>query len=451
MARSALPLLSALIFFGFLAYPGLTMAFAPDDVMNIHAYWSKSWVQLLRGLLLIDPGFYRPLGSLFYLPIFGIFSLRPEPYRIVIFVLLCANVWLLYCLVRQLTGSRTAAALGALSGSYHASAIAVYLSTAMVYDVLCLTFMLAGTVFYIRVRKQGRVLEWRETAVLLVLYIAALDAKEMAVVFPVVLAVYELAAREWKNQRSRVAAPLVAAFVIAAYYAAGKLAAPGNLTGVESYHPEWTLHQYMRTTRYYGGLLFFKGDLLSSRQAIALWLGVFAVAALLKRRDMLFGAAFAFLTFLPLNFMPFRDGYAIYIPLAGFGIWLGGLFAALTDAIRPAIRSAAFALCVAALLLVQYPQARYLGGGMRNAQEMTSRVIRDFRALDRPRAGSSMLIRGGPFGDYWDMYFIAKLTFRDPTLRVSITTEGFPQPRGDAHGEFDRIVAWRDNQLVVER
>jgi len=456
----ALPFSAALAYFVFMAHTGLTMSFSADDMMNIHKYWTAGAGRLVKALVLIDPSFYRPLGSLFYLPLYQVFGLSPGPYRVTIFVILCLNTYLLYRLATRLSGSRWAGALGAMVGSFHASANGAYLSTAVVYDVLCLFFLLSATLFYVRVRQRGRgrLLGWRASAVVMLLFVAALDAKEMAVALPVVLVAYELIHGGWRPNWMRVAAPLGGLAVIAAIYTAGKLFGAESLIGLDAYKPEWTPARYLITARYYAGMMFFEGDAVGPIEVAGLWIGLFGVAALLRRKDMLFGAAFALIAFLPVNFMLPREGYPIYIPMAGLGIWAGGFLWTLIETatswtavgVRDGAAAAVLVIAVAALMAIHYPREREQERFVRHAQGPTRQVLEEFRKMPVPARGGSLLVRGGPFGEYWDMLFIAKLFYRDPALRVAITTPEHPEPRGDVHENFDQVFEWKGERLVVE-
>jgi hypothetical protein len=333
--------------------------------------------------------------------------------------------------------------LAALAGSFHGNAIDAYHSTAVVYEVLCLGFLLGALLHYVRIRQRGRPLTWRETAVLILLFAGGLDSKEMAVVLPVALLVWELLFGGRPAARTLIPAALCG--LLAAVYVATAIFGAESLAAIDTYTPTWTLHQYFRTTRSYAAVLLMQSDMLSQNAAVALWLGLFAAAVLLKRRDMIFGAAFAWLAFLPLNFVELRGGYALYIPLAGFGIWAGGLIAA-----APArrLQPVLFVACAAALFTLHYQRSRHLDKFLRHAQEETWNVISEYRRL-KPvvQPGSRVLIVDGPFGEYWDMYFIAKLYFRDPSLRVAIKQAGEAVPRGDERQTFDQVLRWSAGRL----
>jgi hypothetical protein len=136
------------------------------------------------------------------------------------------------------------------------------------------------------------------------------------------------------------------------------------------------------------------------------------------------------------------------------GIWTGGLAASLLERApqRYWTRPLAFASCAALLLAIHYQPSRRAAAPIQHAQEDTWAVISELRRLElKPQPNERLLFINGPFGDYWDMYFISKLYYRDSSLRVAIVTPGEPNPRGDEHKTFDREFRWTDGRLIQQR
>ncbi len=63
---------------------------------------------------------------------------------------------------------------------------------AFVFDVLCFTFYFAAFTYYLSFRTRGLPLTPMRIVVFLLLYVGALDSKEMAVTLPVMVLLYEL-------------------------------------------------------------------------------------------------------------------------------------------------------------------------------------------------------------------------------------------------------------------
>ena len=114
--------------------------FGADDMMNIAAHWRPNPWRLLYSPFLLWHDFYRPLGGLFYVPIFWKFGLNPWPFHAALLALLLINAALLYRLARLLGATELAAWLAALIAAYHAGLVNLYWDTAHVYDALCAVF-----------------------------------------------------------------------------------------------------------------------------------------------------------------------------------------------------------------------------------------------------------------------------------------------------------------------
>src|SRR6266496_2807349 len=82
-ARAVLVVMAVVCLFSF-ASDGLHAYFTGDDLMNAYQYWSRPTGQLIKeGLLFFPAEVSRPLGALFYSPLFTVFGLNPLPFRIV--------------------------------------------------------------------------------------------------------------------------------------------------------------------------------------------------------------------------------------------------------------------------------------------------------------------------------------------------------------------------------
>src|SRR5260370_17477884 len=106
--------------------------------------------------------------------------------------LLLANLGLLYLFCLRLSRSREVAALACLLGAYHAHLGDLYYNSGTIYDLLCFTCLYIALLYYMKIRDEGSYPGLWQTIALLALYIAALDAKEMAVSLPPTLALFYL-------------------------------------------------------------------------------------------------------------------------------------------------------------------------------------------------------------------------------------------------------------------
>ena len=184
--------LLTLSYFLYFNWDGLRVRFAADDMMNMIAYWRLSPTELWLDLFMPWRGAFRPMGGIFYLPLLQCFGLNPLPYHAAMLAILLGNLYLVYRFARRIGCGELQAGLATLIVAYHAGLSMLYYSTAYIYDVLCFSFYMGAFLGYARVRSQGRLLRGGETALVVGLYLCALDSKEMALTLPIVLLAYEL-------------------------------------------------------------------------------------------------------------------------------------------------------------------------------------------------------------------------------------------------------------------
>jgi len=447
-----------LVYFFALAGPGLTTHWAPDDMQNLYFYWSRGVPELIKANLLFVTTYYRPMGGLFYLPLYWMAGLNPLPDRIVAIGLVLLNIWLSYALARRLIGDRGAAVFAALLGCFHASALGIYFSNSVIYDILCLTFELSALLYYVRIRQTGRLLKPREIVVLAVLYICALNSKEMGVMLPLWLAAYEWWYRDAPGLRLRTLVPVALAGAMAILYTVGKLRGSESLAKMQTYRPSFTLARYLETSQAYLSLLVYSSRGVSVAKTILFWIALFALAYVIRSRAMKFAALFALFSFLPLNFVEVREGFALYISMFGFSTYVAALWSAISQrlAIGSVERAQATAVltlaCAFVLGLVHHAKEQRVLPYALHAQENTWMCIQELRRLNPSVGrGQRLLFLDSPFGTYWDIYFIAKLHFRDPSIRAAFASESVPQPVGDSLDAFDHVFRFRGGKLVQER
>ena len=433
--------------FCWFAWSGLLAGFAPDDMMNLHGYWKAGWAQAVYGQFLIGTNIYRPMGALFYLPLFDLFGLNPLPFRIVIFGLLLLNVWLAWRVARVLGCGEAAAALAALVTCYHAGLADLHYSTAVVYDILCFTFYWCAFLFYAGVR----VWNWRRGAVFLALYIAALNSKEMAVTLPLVLLAYEWLYREKRDLR-----PAAAAAVLTAVYIAGKVFGADPLMRLDSYHPVFTAARFFESSTLYLNQLFYAGRSFTAARALALWL-VTALGAWWTRRTVLRFCWFLIVVSpLPIVFLAGRTHSCLYIPLLGWAIFLAEAFTLAASWIaqrtrRPrGVLAGLTVLAVVLLARTTVRERKRLLPEISTHGALTRAVLAQFRAADPHVApGSRVLLLNDPFQD-WDAKFIAELWFRDPTVDVRLQRMT-PFTDAEIAREMQYVFRFTGAQLVREK
>lgn len=457
-------------FFFYYAGFGLRAYFSPDDMQNLHKYWMVGFPGVIKANLLYWSSFYRPLGGLFYLPLYSLFGLHPLPYRIVCVTLLLLNLLLLYRFVARLAGSREIGALAVLIACFHAEEMALYISNATIYDILCFTFYFAAFVYYLRVRQSGRLLNVRETVVFALLYITSLDAKEMSVTLPVMVAIYELiwhrpaSARfldlwTWTRREFRTAA---IAAVLTGIYIAGKMLGPDPLIVVQAYQPVFTLHHFLVTSRHYLNQLFYLQIWFNTVMTVGIWILLAAGAWLLKSKHLAWCSAFVIVSLLPVSFVPPREGFVLYIPMAGWSTYAATLLVAGWNLMCRRLEAGEggerlrFPVLLTITILLLIPAhakglQRFQGSPI-GPQLRTWHVIQELTRL-HPQVthGSRLLFIDDPFQGDWDMYFIAKLYFNDHSLQVNIQQSAEPKSRGDFLEPPDAVFRFQDGTLVRQK
>ncbi len=460
--------------FLFFNWDGLRVHFALDDIGNMAHYYRDGPWWLAASQFLPWRGYYRPMGGLFYVPILHFAGLNPVPYQAALLLLLLANVYLIHRFARLLGSGELAAALAALAACYHSGLSNLYYNAAFVYDALCCFFYLATLVYYLRIRNAGRLPRLRDKAVLLALFLCALNSKEMAVTLPVMLLVYEWIYHRpphWKRtvwQRGALVAWLrgpaqtaLLAALLCAVDVFGKVWGAEPLIQAEGYHPVFTLQRVRAFQRMsLGDLLFGWGSG---------WGGILLLFALLAylawrragRRELRFLWWFLLVTPLPIEFLAGKSQACLYVPMVGWAIFGASVFADLALAaagalerealFRPLGRQALVALLVLAGVLAwarlnldrknveAKPRMAALG---RESWE----VIQQFRAANpRVRPGGSVAFLDDPFHS-WDMLFVAELWFRDRSLRIHVAREGPLAPQDLA--KMDAIFTFQAGKLV---
>lgn len=441
---------------------GLRMRFAPDDMMNLYKYWHEGYVRTALANLQFWSTFYRPMGGLFYLTIFPWAGLDPLPYRIGLMLVLVANALLACRAALLVLPSRWLATLAAVLAWFNADSFDTHYVTASLYDVLCYGFYLGGFVVWAGARRRGGLPTARRTAAVAALYVAAMNAKEMGVTLPLILACYEVAWRGWRAlAERRVVLPLALLAALGAIYSAGKMTGPNSLRTIGAYEPVFTLGRFLDNNAGFASeLVFHDGQLLQKAGILALW-GVFAYLGL-RRRDpaLRFATLFVILASLPIAFIPRRGGSSLYLLWFGYAIALAAIAGRLIRFLsrEPLFRwtgvQPVFArLGLTAALIV------YCFAGMQQAravrepillkeQAFFESIIRQVAELNpHPRDGAKILFRNDPFEQY-DMYFIAALTYRNPSAEI-IVERLHPAPVDPATA--DHVFVFEGGRLVRRR
>lgn len=452
-------LLSYELWFG---WDRVRFRFAPDDMMNMGFYFPGGpWKAILSQALLWQYH-YRPMGAAFYLPLHHWFGLNPAPYQATVLVLLAINMFLVFGLARMLGAGDLVAGIAALVVSYHAGLGDLVYNVDMIYDVLCFLFYAGALLLYTWVRRQGRLLSGWETAAFLVLFVLALNSKEMAPTLPLVLIAYELfyhspkrsraALRTWLTGPCRIA--WIAA-LLNVVYLYGKIFGADTILKNEAYQPVFT---WQRLVDFQLGSLY---DLMGhfwkpqGGGVLLVWVVITYLAWRGNRPILRFCWAYMVLTPIPIEFLAGRFQGCLYIPLAGWAIFGAVVFADFVEGVaRFAGRTPRFVTAVLLVIgvflwgrqMLRVKRHEILPAAT-NMGLVTADVIQQLNMLNpHVKPGGKIIFLNDPF-DAWDMSFIATLWFRDPSLQVFLQQKDPQSPAEIA--KMDAVFDFRAGKLTL--
>lgn len=265
------------------AYKGY---FNDDDLDNMSWTMAADGGTFLEGFL--TPKYYpwnfRPTGHLLYFALVHTVRLEFPWYLAVVQLLHLVNMVLLYALARRLGAERIPALAACLFFAFHYATFDAFWKPMYVFDTACGTFCLLTLLAY----------AWDRPWLGVLAFWLAIRSKEVAIMLPAVLALYEFALRE------RRVARLVPYFAISGWF--GIQAMIFNRSRDDDYSLRFNLSALAACARYYLGPVLV---------AVIAAVGVFCRG----RRALVTLGGFALLV-APLLFLPGRLYLVyLYVPL----------------------------------------------------------------------------------------------------------------------------------------
>jgi hypothetical protein len=461
---SVLYWIALIVYFWSLAGDGLWSHFAADDPMNLAGYQTRGVWNVLRDTVVFFNGSYRPLGGVFYLSIYNLMHLDPFPYRTVVFIILTINLFIGYQFVLLITGSHPTARLATFLSCYHVNLIALYYYTSMIYDILCFTFYFGALVYYLRCRRIDTGWTNKHVVLLSLLYIAALDAKEMALTLPLVLLVYELTQMctdgsgraEWWDSLRKSWKPITVIVLLTVAYIPRKVWGPDALAAIPGYHIIPGLKSFLTANGSYIENIFYRPlDSVQWQGTLWVWFALLLLIAVFRRRQMWFSWCCIVISGVPTAIIGRGGGPALYIPLVAWSLLISSLMIE-TASLVP--RRAWRGTCYVAIIMLVCFVAWYTRRDKRvqmplvySGQEKTWSVLEALRRLDtHAPKGAKILFVDDPF-EGWDMVFIARLWFRDPSLDVYLSRKLDRAPTREQLQTFDQVIVFQDGSLHILR
>jgi hypothetical protein len=460
-----------LAYFLHFALPALRAGFGEDEMMNLYLYWLAGPFKSIQANLCFWSTFLpRPAGALYYLPLYHFFSLDPLPYRVFQISLLAVTIPIVFYLAQLLSGSRAVAFLVALAMCYHAHLANLVFGGSFIYDVLCGFFYFAALTYYVRIREKGVALRPGQLAIVLGLYVCALNSKEMAVSLPVIVFIYEALKcprlNDWKQFAWRnwsVAVPALIGGLVTAIFIYSKL---NSLAHLQAYRPVYSWHRFTLTNAHFINDLLYDSVSIIGRAVLVVWPVVFLYAFWRRDRLLQLMAFWVVITPLPLAFIPARGGAMLYIVLFGWAmiiarvledlIGLVGRVLALSEPRTTMLRTLAAATMAVSLAVFTHWQSDRFDRirAMVSSGQKSVHVIQALRSLNlHPRPGSTILLKPETrfYQNPYYPEFVASLVWNDHSLNIYVA--GQHQLTQRQIGKISYVISFDEfeAQLVESR
>jgi hypothetical protein len=437
------------------AAPGFKTYFTDDDAMNLYGYWSKPWRDLLIANVAYFSPFYRPLGGLFYRSMFACWGFEPFPIRAACFIIMLANLGLLYGLARELSGSREIACLAALLNCYHAGYVNFYYNTA-IYDLLCFSCYIGALLLYVSGRKNNQPLRLTTALWVAGLYICSLNAKEMGVTLPAALLLYELVyhwpKRDFLRWIIREVKWIWILAILTVPYIAGKLSNRSPFAHADDYQVHLSLSNYFSNYQGYLDQIFYaKAGSFTLSRTLLLWTAMLLVAFLTRRKALIFASIFVLFSVLPVIFVTQRGTiFVMYVPMIGWTIYAATLLVLVRDRLlgsfrAPAVTAATFAAVTVSLFLIHRAHTHPV-----SSSDVIPSMVRQMHALlPSIPPNTRILFLDDPFTtDEWTPVYLVRLSYRDDTLQVDRLKMMRRVPSSDEMKSYNIVLTYRDHEIV---
>jgi hypothetical protein len=228
---------------------------------------------------------------------------------------------------------------------------------------------------------------------------------------------------------------------------------------------------FLSARTYFSELFYLRPHTLVGRHVVLLFVLLFVIAALSRRRYLWFLAWFAILAPLPVLFIPPRGFFVMYLPVAGWAMFVAGalvcgrdrLFAGSPDPIskdivdrrnRQIARLAPLAVCLCAFAYgLADPEFQMRAAAADPMSQIIDLSKQDFMRLNEPvPEGGSILMMGSRFPADSNPYFplmVVQLLYRDRKLQLDRVELMNPPPGPAAFPQYDRVIAFDGVSLSV--
>jgi hypothetical protein len=470
--RFFLPALVLGVYFIYFCRSALGVHFSPDEPMNMAYAWRLPLWQLMLAPFMPWQPFYRPLAGWVFVPMLKVFGLNPLPFHAVMLLVVFLNALMVYQLARLLEAGRRVSWLAAVVSCYHAGLKDLFYNTAFIYDALCCFFYLGALIYYLRVRRDGLGPTGCQLLVVSILYLFALDSKEMAVTLPAVMLLYEVVYKgflwrrghtlAWINGQGRCLGIFVC---LTAVYVWGRVFRDGGLVHVAGYVPKISADRFWAFQLRAFSDLFEQWHWFDREQVMAVTAVMICIAWWNKRPVLRFTFLFLLLTPLPIEFLIGRGGACLYIPMVGWDIFICYVLVVAADRGTAYIISAVPKLQLVRLQYLSAPlltlalffwvsynaqlKRDFVDPAMIDIAPRTWDTIQQLRSLNpRVRTGATVVFIDDPMGNF-DMAHIADLYFHDVSVKVLLNRQ--TPLSSDQIAKADCVIDYRGGRLIQLR
>ena len=438
---------------------GLTMFFSGDDLMNMYKAWTTPARKIWKAQVLPWMPLYRPLGTAVYRVFYTIFGFHPLPLYIFSWLLLIGNVVAAWRFFRVLTPSVFVALLALSLTLVHALFEDLYLSAGTIYDRLCFLFTVLAVIVYARTRREGAGISAGRVALLCLICMTAINSKESGAAVAAILLCYECVyclPDVWQTRRVsrwiRSIAPFycLMGFVLAAFVF-GRVRGTQDLNGNPAYQPHSGVTLWLAHVAEYLNILVYRYVHFTATNAAIALTAMLLLAAILRNRAMLFGWLYFVMAITPVALISVRQGYVLYVPELGLGLYFATLTGLAATRIFPrnpdpvpeslSLAHVAFLAVVTALTVwlhaTHWPQPWRVSDSA--GWRLTEKMVRDYPTL---KPGAKVLfVDDYNSGNGYDSLFNLRLLYHDPQIQVArLRGPAIQQPDRSGPLQFDYVL-----------
>ncbi|HUS08145.1 MAG TPA: hypothetical protein VMZ52_17715 [Bryobacteraceae bacterium] len=389
------------------AYKGY---FQDDDLDNLSWTWQISGVDFVQGLAtpVFSRNNFRPVGHLFFHAVEPLAGLRFLPYVAGLQGLHLLNAALLLWVARGFGFRVIPSAVAAVFFLFHPATFDAYWRPMYIFDVACATFCLACIVAYTH----------RKWVLSFAFFWLAYKAKELAVMLPVVIALYEMWFGEKRWRR------LIPFFAVSLCFGVQALIA--NRQTHDAYTIELTGSAIFATIRYYSSLILL--------HPLSLLL-ILPAAFLVRDRRLYFGLLGTLALLLPLLALPNRQfSVYLYVPL----LFLALALAAVLEKCPPGV-AIVFLLC---WIPATYLRLRHYRAATLETAQQNRVYVGTLEAFVKSSPGTTAFVYdGAPAAlNPWGISGAVRYLTRNPSSRVASLNS--PEGKGMLRETSFAVLGW---------